>query len=83
MPTKTKEYSLYEPGRLVTSRLDLYSAAPIDGDAGEDNPNRIPYGTVGVILKAPTEEREHQYQVQFLNNITWWVNAGEIEPYLE
>tara|TARA_R110000744_G_scaffold256801_1_gene372317 strand:- start:231 stop:479 length:249 start_codon:yes stop_codon:yes gene_type:complete len=82
MPTRATEYSLYTPGKLVTSRTDLHSSSPIDGDAGEDNPNHVRCGTMGIILKAPTPERKAQYQVQFLKNIIWWVNASEIEPYL-
>ena len=51
MPTKTHEYSLYTPGRLVMSRKDLYSSSPIDGDNGNDEPGRVPLGTVGMILQ--------------------------------
>ena len=81
MPTiKTREYSLFEPGCLVMCAKDLYSSSPIDGDGG--NENRIPHGTVGMILRGPSEERSAQYQVQFLKDIVWWVNSAEIEPWL-
>ena len=58
---------------------DLYSSAPIDGDGG--NETGISHGTVGMILQRPNSERSAQYQVQFLKNIVWWVNAAEIEPF--
>ena len=69
MPTKTKEYSLYDPGSLVVCRTDVYSSSPIDGDAG--NKNMIPAGF-----------RNH-FQVQFLGKILWWVRPDEIEPYVD
>jgi len=81
MPTKVKEYSLFSPGKLVQCVSDIYSSSPIDGDGG----NRINGGTVGLIITGPSPDLgfKNQYQVQFLNNIVWWVNANEIEPYYE
>jgi len=81
MLIKIREYSLFAPGCLVMCSKALYSSSPIDGDKGSET--RINPGTVGMILQGPNDERTAQYQVQFLNNIVWWVNAGEIEPYLE
>jgi len=78
MPTQTKEYSLYAPGSLIQCRANIYSSTPIDGD--EDN-NRIAGGTVGLILHGPQPGYENHCQVQFLNNILWWVRFEEIEPY--
>ncbi len=45
--------------------------------------NHIAGGTVGVIISGPRPETGygHQYQVQFLNNVVWWVDPNEIEPY--
>ena len=80
MPTKTKEYSLYAPGRLVKCRADIYSSSPIDGD---NYANHIPGGTVGLIICGPQPGYENHYQVQFLKNVLWWVNGSEIEPHLE
>ena len=37
MPTKTKEYSLYDPGCLVVCKTDIYSSVAIDGDGGGTN----------------------------------------------
>ena len=81
MPTKTKEYSLYAPGRLVKNIADIYSSSPIDG--GEFYDNRVARGTVGVILSGPkpTQGYKDHCQVQFLNNIVWWVRFEEIEPF--
>ena len=83
MPTKTKEYSLYAPGKLVTCLKDIYSSSPIDGDANSEN--RITLGTVGIIINGPQPEAGYKdhYQVQFVGNILWWVLPNEIEPYLE
>jgi hypothetical protein len=72
-----------DPGCLVRSVGDLYCSSPIDGDAAEDEPRRVGAETVGIILAGPNAERKRQYHVQFLNNVVWWVNAGEIEPYNE
>lgn len=80
MPTRATEYSLYTPGRLVTSTKDIYNSSPIDGDAGNDS--FVARGTVGMIMQGPTDERRKQYLIQFLKNIVWWVNASEIEPYI-
>jgi len=80
MPTKTKEYSVFAPGNLVTCAKDLYSSTPIGGSGGSEN--QVVYGTVGLIICGPNSERRAQYQVQFLNNVTWWVNHNEIEPYI-
>jgi len=79
MPTKTKEYSLYEPGRLVKSRKNIYSAGHDD-----EFSNRIAEGTVGIILSGPrpTQGFHNHCQVQFVGNITWWVNFNEIEPHI-
>lgn len=83
MPIRAVEYSLFKPGKLVTSRVDIHSTTPIDGDAAEDNPSHIRPGTVGIILQLPTAERKYEYQVQFLNNIVWWVHHREIEPFID
>jgi|TARA_R110000823_G_C15855171_1_gene492614 hypothetical protein len=80
MPTRATEYSLYTPGKLITSTKDIYNSSPIDGDAGNDS--FVACGTVGMIVQGPTEERRKQYLVQFVRNIVWWVNASEIEPYI-
>jgi hypothetical protein len=80
MPTKATEYSLYAPGKLIISTRDIYNSAPIDGDAGNDS--LVACGTVGVIMKGPTDERREQYLIQFIKNVVWWVNAVEIEPWL-
>jgi len=80
-PAKIKEYSCYAPGSLVACDKDLYSSSPIDGDAG-DEPGRVSRGTVGIIMNGPKPGYEHHYQVQFLKNITWWVLANEIRPYI-
>jgi|TARA_B100001778_G_C18292513_1_gene495972 hypothetical protein len=82
MPTKTKEYSLYDPGCLVVCKTDIYSSVAIDGDGG--GTNRVQAGTVGLIISGPQPAkgyREHFY-VQFLKDIKWWVRADEIEPYI-
>ena len=71
------------PGCLVKSVGDLLSSTPIDGDGGDEEPGRVAAYTVGIILAGPNPERQKQYHVQFLNNIVWWVNAREIEPYTE
>lgn len=81
MPTKVREYSLFEPGCLVMCAEDLHSSSHID--TGGVNESRIPHGTVGMILCGPNSERSGQYQVQFLKNIVWWVNRAEIEPFLK
>jgi len=83
MPVKIKERSLMTPGCLVKSVGDLFSSSGIDGDAGDDDPRRVAAFTVGIILAGPSRERKKQYHVQFLNNVVWWVNAREIEPYTE
>ena len=83
MPTKTKEYSLYDPGSLVVCCKDVYSSLPIDGDQGASN--MIKSGTVGLIVKRGDDKggfKDH-FQVQFLGKITWWVRPDEIEPYTE
>jgi len=83
MPTKVRETSLYSPGKLVKSRKDIYSVG------NESDPNnwsgRVPEGTVGLVLSGPNSaEGFHNHcQVQFNGNIVWWVNFGEIEPYLD
>ena len=51
MPTKTKEYSLYDPGCLVVCKQDIYSSVAIDGDGG--GTNRVQAGTVGLIISGP------------------------------
>ena len=81
MPTKATESLCFEPGKLVRCRTNIYSSTPIEQLAG--NHNQIEGGTVGVIISGPRPETgfAHQYQVQFLNNVTWWVNPHEIEPY--
>ena len=75
MPTKTKEYSLYAPGKLVVTRNEIYSYDPHQAIAG---------GTVGLILSGPNPEKGYKrhLHVQFTNNITWWVNVDEVEPYI-
>jgi hypothetical protein len=80
MPTKTKEYSLYAPGALVKTISNIYSSTPIDGLA---QGNQIAAGTVGVIVSGPQPELgfKNHYQVNFLNNIIWWVGSHEIQPY--
>ena len=75
MPTKTKEYSLYAPGNLVVCRQALYSS--------EEKNMRIEAGSVGLILTGPNTSYTHHFQVQFVNNVTWWVHHNEIEPYLK
>jgi len=77
MPIRTKEYSLFTPGKLVASRADIYSSTPIDGDEAS---NRIDGGTVGLIISGPQPGFEDHFQVQFLHNILWWVRHNEIEP---
>ena len=76
-----KEYSLFEPGRLVKCIADIYSSAPIDGA----DVNQINGGTIGIIISGPRPDQGYkdQYQVQFLNNILWWVGGHEIEPYIK
>ncbi len=83
MPTKTKEYSLYDPGNLVVCRTDVYSSVPIDGNAGA--PNMIPAGTVGLVVARgdDTAGFKDHFQVQFLGDIMWWVRPDEIEPYVD
>jgi hypothetical protein len=78
MPTKTEEYSLYSPGKLVKSRKSIYSAG---GKPEEET--RIGEGAVGIILSGPrpTEGFHNHCQVQFVGNIIWWVNFNEIEPF--
>jgi len=82
MPTQTREYSLFSPGNLVKNIADIYSSPPIDGD---HNTNRIRGGTIGVIISGPDKEKGYPQhcQVQFLNNIMWWVGFHEIEPYIK
>ena len=79
MPIKVTESSCFEPGKLIKCIADIYSSSPIDGM----NSNRIDGGTVGVIISGPRPQTgfTHQYQVQFLHNIIWWVGPHEIEPY--
>ncbi len=82
MPTQTKEYSLYAPGKLVKALTAIYSAQPI---AAENFTNCIQAGTIGMILSGPQPKQgfsEH-YQVQFLENVVWWVRHNEIEPYFD
>tara|TARA_R110000796_G_scaffold51304_7_gene120944 strand:+ start:363 stop:617 length:255 start_codon:yes stop_codon:yes gene_type:complete len=81
MPIRTREYSLYEPGRLIMCSRDLYSSTPIDGDHGLEN--NIPHGTVGIILAKPKKSNGSHYHVQFVGGIKWYVLANEIEPYIE
>ncbi len=73
MPTKVEEYSMYAPGRLVQCRAAIYSTDPT---------GKINGGTVGLVLERD-RVKSRRLLVQFVNNITWWVNAGEIEPYIE
>ena len=74
MPTETKEYSLYAPGNLVITRKELYSYDPHQMIAG---------GTVGVVLSGPVPNYNNHCQVHFVGfSEPWWVNFGEIEPYL-
>ena len=82
MPTQTKEYSLFSPGNLIKNIADIYGASPIDGDL---DTNMIPGGTVGGIIAGPDKGKGYprHCQVQFLNNIVWWVEYQEIEPYIE
>jgi hypothetical protein len=82
MPTKTKEYSLFSPGRLVTSTKDLFSTIPTDDPDTSDNQS-VRSGTLGMIMEGPNEERRGQYRIQFLKNVVWWVNGSEIEPYIK
>ena len=82
MPTQTKEYSLYAPGKLVKSLTNIYSSQPIAAEIFIDH---IKAGTVGMILSGPKPNQgfsEH-YQVQFLKNVVWWVRHNEIEPYFD
>ena len=75
MPTETKEYALYAPGRLIKARQDLYSTDP----AG-----RVDEGTVGTILSGPKNGYPQHCYVHFVAMKTpWWVNFNEIEPYLK
>jgi|7_EtaG_2_1085326.scaffolds.fasta_scaffold50491_4 hypothetical protein len=80
MPIKVKETNLFANGQLVASTTDIYSAPGIDGDEGR----RIAGGTVGLILSGPRPDMgfPSHYQVQFMENVVWWVMAGEIEPHL-
>ena len=80
MPTQIKEYSLFSPGRLVKNIAHIYSSVPIDGDAGG---NRIDAGTIGVIISGPQVGYPDHCQVQFLNNVLWWVGFHEIEPHIK
>ena len=73
MPTKLEEYSMYSPGKLVQCRADIYST---------DSTGKINGGTVGLILERDPHD-SRRLRVQFVNNIPWWVNANEIEPYIE
>ena len=81
MPTKATEYSLYAPGNLVKNIADVYSSSAIDGDVFPGN--KIPGGTVGVSISGPDVKKgfDGHCQVQFLNNIVWWVRFEEIEPF--
>ena len=82
MPTKTREYSLYDPGSLVVCRTDVYSSVPIDGSGGS---NMIPAGTVGLIVARGDDQAgfKNHFQVQLLGKILWWVRPDEIEPYVD
>ena len=74
MPTKVTEYSMYSPGKLVIATKDLYSS---------EESYIVSEGTVGMIMNGPNDQYQKHYRVQFLNNIEWWVNLTEIEPYLK
>ena len=78
MPTKTKEYSLFAPGKLVKTRKAIYSV-----DAGDDcaSNGRLAAGTVGLVLSGPKNGFPTHCNVQFTGNVVWWVNFHEIEPY--
>ncbi len=71
MPTRVKEHTLYETGRLITTRTDIYSTDP---------KGWIHQGTVGLLLK---RDHGNRLYIQFLNKVSWWVNINEIEPYLK
>ena len=74
MPTKVKETFLYAPGSLVKTRKEIYSMDPHQ---------RLPMGTVGLILSGPKENYNHHCQVQFTGlDEPWWVTYSEIEPHL-
>jgi hypothetical protein len=73
MPTKIEEYSMYAPGKLVQCRADIYSTDPN---------GKINGGSVGLVLERD-RVKSGRLLVQFVNNITWWVNTSEIEPYIE
>ena len=75
MPVKIKEQSLFSPGNLVRAAQDIYSS--------DVDPYLVELGSVGVILKGPTAERQRHFLVQFVNNVTWWVNGSEIEPWIK
>jgi len=64
---------MYSPGKLVQCRADIYSTDPT---------GKINGGTVGLILERDPHD-SRRLRVQFVNNIPWWVNANEIEPYIE
>jgi len=80
MPTKTKETNLFGNGQLIACTTDIYSAPGIDGDKGR----RINAGTVGIILSGPRPDIgfPSHYQVQFMENVVWWVMSTEIQPHL-
>ena len=82
MPTKTKEYSLFDPGSLIVCRTYVYSSVPIDGSDGS---GMVPAGTVGLIIARGDDRAgfKNHLQVQFLGNIKWWVRPDEIEPYID
>ena len=66
---------MYQPGRLVKTRKDIYSVSPNV---------RIPAGTVGIIISGPRPNYQQHLQVNFVGlDYPWWVNRTEIEPHWE
>ena len=84
MPTRTREYSLLSPGSLVVAARDIYTAAGSATLPEYNIPpeNRITQGTAGIIICGPKKGYRHHYQVQFMKNVLWWVEANEIRPYM-
>ena len=70
-----KEHALFSPGNLVRAAQDIYSSS--------EDPYLVELGSVGVIIKGPTAKRQSHFLVQFVNNVTWWVNGSEIEPWIK
>jgi len=80
MPTKTTEYSLLTPGKLVRTKSKVY-IYPDDTEENYDKKS-LNEGIVGIILQTPTKERPRQYLIEFVGGDTWWMYTNEFEPYI-